>query len=260
MRQTVSSIGRLAVQAAIVLGMGWLLFTQPAVFDWLVSSLLTLGFGLFALAGAILVWHQLAPVSLSRFGFKVSSAPSLGFVGQQGLGSSLRIIGKPAQPLRVEWALHLFVLAILTACGPGLIALFIFQPKGLNTHLPLPVLLMLASFVALLCLLLVHSTYVYLWDRPALEVTLGAIALKRGERVVRSVRREDIDSLRIEPHSYFSHSDGPSRGHPNFILTARLAGGEDVRLCISDQRQQIEQLHTAIRSRMSLGPDLRLDP
>lgn len=252
MRAFLSKPLLLLLQLVPMVGMLVLLFTRPAMFEAVVEAMLALGLGLSLLIGGIVLWGMLAPASLARLGFRVTPASSLGHVGREGHGSRLRIIDAPGKPLRVEWSRgnYLFLFLVLALFGPGLAAVATFQHERLS-GLPVLVLVSAAAMVLLACVLVTASLYDWLWRRPALEVTLAGIALKAGGATVRSIARETVDGVWIEPHTY-THD---RVGTPNWILTVRLADRSNVRLCISDRKEQIERLASLLRSRMSLGPD-----
>lgn len=235
--------------------MSALLFARPDLFRTVVASVITFGFLLILPLAAIVAWALLAPRSAARAGIKVHQRPSLGFVGSEGVGTRLGIVEAPRGRIRVEWAVvnYIFVIVGLALSGPGL-GLLLAMRQG--THpIPLPMLGLLSAFVAGATVLLAWWTRKALRRRPALDITRDAIVLALGTTVERRIAQRDIDGLRIEPHSYVSSEDGPASAHPNFILTARLTDGSDVRLCISDNREQVDSLKARIRSVMFLGPD-----
>lgn len=235
--------------------MAVLLFTRPDLFRTVVGSVVAFGVLLALALAATLGWALLAPEAAARAGIKVHRAPSPGFVGSEGFGSRLRIVDGAGGRLRVEWSRsnYVFVLVLLAAAGPGLGLLLAVRQAA--HPVPMPFLAALSMFAVACSALFVSWAITASRKRPALEVARDAVTLLRGSQVERRIVQRDIDGLRIEPHTYVSRDSRGATNHPNFILTARLADGSDVRLCISDDRAQIEALMAKIRSRMFLGPD-----
>lgn len=255
MRSSASRSGNGVGSLALFLALAVLLFIRPDLFQLVVNAIFAFVWLLIVPIVALILWVLVEPQSAARYGITVHQKPSLGFVGSAGVGTRLRVVEAPGATIRVEWSRtnYVVVLVLLAAFGPGIG--FVLALRQGSHPVPLPILAVVSTLAVMASVLLAVWAVKAFRKRPALEVSRDAIVLICGPQVERRIAQRDIDGLRIEPHTYVSHDEGSTTEHANFILTARLVDGSDVRLCISDSRPQIESLIATMRTRLFLGPD-----
>ena len=174
---------------------------------------------------------------------------SLAFVGQQGLGSVLRI-DERSDHIRVQWARsgYALTLSMLAVWGPGLGALLFFRPQAV--HLPSAgyFAYALPATAIVLTILLATGLRAFLFHRRALDISASGITLLEGRQTIRTINQSALQSLTIDTSQYLLSASQSIRHQliPNYILSAQLKAGSTEALCISSSQSQIEQLRAAI--------------
>lgn len=177
------------------------------------------------------------------------------WVGCEGQGLSLRI-SQENNRIRVRWGVmnYLVVILLTFIFGPGVMFLFVMYPEKINPDVPLPVWIMV-GFIMLMAYVACANYIRKLWfEEPMFDVTREGVILLRSNVEVERFRRWDIQALKIEKTMIKTGGtrNSPARWVDNFTLILRAEGGRVCRLCITDNKAQIEQLKAQMESKLSL--------
>ena len=241
----------------VVFGFVWfyVAWNRPGimrVFDTIIFSFAGL---LFTAIWTFGLLSHFAPQRAAKLGIK--AGPGWGFVGSEGAGQ-LRIVDSVGGPLRVEWSTqsYLFTMAVGIALGPVATAFavskYLTAPATFATVTG-PLRFILPCFMLMLCFFGILGVYRYVFRRPAVVVYEKTLMLVAGRTVVKGFQCQDVVGLFTEVHTgHWNSQQSGTHFFINYILTARLADGSNERLCISESKEQIEQLAASICARMSV--------
>ncbi len=215
-----------------------------------------MGIGLlgFLFVFCSLAWRRFFPESFKKSGITIQDQPSLGLVGSEGQGSSLRIT-KTQEGITVTWSPmdYIFILLITFLFGPGLITCASLQYDKVVAKTP-GLALSIMFIVCGVSLAAFISTLWKLLHNPRLLIKGNGIEFWRGRQLVKTLWSHQIDKLFTENHTYvYQGESGANLSCPNFILTAGMKDASQERLCISDKQAQIEQLKSDIEKQMLLN-------
>ena len=199
-------------------------------------------------------------------GVKVSGFASDGsqpWIGVQGQGLRLKIEQK-SDAIRVRWALanYLFVIIAMFVFGPGFTMMFVLFPEKISKGVPVPVWIMVGCFMLLAYVVFANQLRELLFEEPMFDVTIEAVVLLKGSTEIERIRVRDIKSLTIEKSSFLSKSSKRSQGRwiDNYTLIVLLENGGTKRLCITDYKEQVEQLKLQMQTKLRLTPDSAIPP
>ena len=233
----------------------FIMFAKPSTLHIFETILFSLGGLLFVVIWVFGIMSKVAPERAAKFGIK--AGPGWGFVGSEGAGQ-LRIVDSVGGPLRVEWSTqsYLFTMAVGIALGPVATAFavskYLTAPATFATVTG-PLRFILPCFMLMLCFFGILGVYRYVFRRPAVVVYEKTLMLVAGRTVVKGFQCQDVVGLFTEVHTgHWNSQQSGTHFFINYILTARLADGSNERLCISESKEQIEQLAASICARMSV--------
>jgi hypothetical protein len=217
------------------------------------------GFGIGALIVLFvfgsLVWRKYFPASFAKSGITIQDQKPLGLVGREGKGSSLQI-KETTEGTSVAWASmdYAFILGGTFLFGPLVIGYMATHYEKTIAQMPA---IMFAS-MSFICGISFYVFFSTLWTlarhRPALLIKASGIEFWRGHQLVETFWSYQTEKVFIEDHTYVYHTDsGSIHDWPNYILTLGLEGGKLQRLCISDRREQIENLKSLIEKKFQMS-------
>jgi hypothetical protein len=253
---SVSGAGRLAVNSrrggvrrfwplALIVAMGLLFTTNPAMIRYVGAGLVVFVVSAFALIFGAYAFVFIAPQRAKRAGFTLSD---LSFVGYDEGNTRLRVIEEGNAACRVEMTRGYYTIAFvaLVVAGPGLLAA-IFT-NGRTGQWGNPMMIFTSLFALGLCALLVRTVYEFLFRRPSLRMAPNVVELRRGSKAVSRFTHKDIEGLNVDEHLYLN-----SDGHQDrsAILVAQLSDGTTKRLVASRRQEDVDAI--AQRMRLLLG-------
>jgi hypothetical protein len=231
-----------------------------SIFLWGIFVLFAFGFGFVSYA------HYRQKSGNSIKGVKVSGFAndgSLPWIGIQGQGLRLKTEQK-GDAIRVRWALsnYLFVIITMFILGPGLSALFILFPEKISKDVPLPVWFIVGCFMLAGYYVFANQLRKFLFEEPMFDITIDGVFLLKGSAEIERIRVRDIKSLTIEKTTFLSKPSKRSQGRliDNFTLIILLENGGTKRLCITDYKEQIEQLKSQMETKLRLTADPAMPP
>ena len=185
---------------------------------------------------------------------KPRACPHVGF---EGIGCKLTMVQEQGA-LRITGANsnYFWIILGLLAFGPGLNAMAYLEWETFaENHWAM--LGVLGAFSLFAWAFLLKYLREFMLGRPVIEAPFGdnELLLRRGRsaRPQRAINRREIDRLALIETAYRSDSNM----HANFTVRLVTKDGEQIDLCTSDNRAQIEtignQLATRFRVRFAPG-------
>lgn len=212
------------------------------MFAYIFSILCWIVLGCVAIALLIYLYLKVTGKKASSLGITVRSEKGFeeGFwVGSKGVNLPLNIIQQPSGT-RVEWATrnYVIVIAALTAFGPGILLLYVFDRAGFPHNMPLALATLFGLFWLLICGLLAQTLYVFFCERKAVLFAASSIKLLKGVKQSEEWWVHDLKTCRIKTVSYTDEGSTVT----NYVLVAEKNDGTQRGLCITDKEQQLRFL------------------
>lgn len=231
--------------AALMVAMGLLVATHPAMIRYVGAGLVVFVVSVFALIFGAYAFVFFAPQRAKRAGFTLSDAS---FVGYDEGNTRLRLVEEGNSACRVEMtrAYYAIVFVALAAAGPGLLTALLFN--GRTGQWGNPMMIVTSAFALGLSALLVKTVREFLFRRPSMRVAPNVVELCRGGTVVSRFTNKDINALGVDDHLY---TDSHGHQEHSAILVAHLNDGTTKRLVASSRREEVDAI--AKRMRFLLG-------
>ena len=170
-------------------------------------------------------------------------------VGFEGIGCKLTMVQEQGG-LRVTGAKsnYFWIILGLLAFGPGLnVMAYLEWETFAENHWAM--LGVVGAFSVFAWAFLLKYLWEFALGRPVIEVPFGDndLLLHRGRkaRALRAFKRADIERFALVETAYRSDS----AMHPNFTVRLVTKDGEEIDLCTSDNRAQVESIGGQLASR-----------
>jgi len=214
------------------------------------------GFGavIFFSVFSSLAWQRFFPKSFEKSGIHIEDRPSLGLVGSEGKGSRLRF-RETGEGTVIAWSPWDYALMLVATFffGPFMIGCMVPDYKKIAAQTPFVFLFILVAICGVATYSFFSTLWTLLFNRPTLLIKASGIEFRRGNRLIETFRSHQTERVFIENHTYVYQSQhGGSFNTPNYILSVNLEGGKTIRLCISDKKEQIENLKSIIESKFQI--------
>lgn len=237
-------------QLVIFALLGVLFFTRPDIVMGFFMGVLWLVFLLLLGMAGVYAFLKLSGRKAESLGIRLiydGNLPEGIWVGSKGANLPLSI-KEESRGLRIGWPDRNYILIIIfmTMFGPGLLALYCFQPERFHLVMPLPMQVMGGAVWLVAWWALITTVRRYFFQKPTLLISAQSIILQEGTKIKKTLWNRDITGIGVS-EVICTSTDAPPV--TNYILVATSADGTREGLCITDKQNQIGQLLQALRKK-----------